>query len=110
MPVKTIARPCSLAAAMTSSSRTEPPGWMTAVTPWRAASSRPSREGKKASEASTEPATGSCVRVARLDEHPARDGPVFEPFGAARLARAQHAQILLRAQGFERRLVVVRRD
>jgi hypothetical protein len=29
MPVNTIAMPCSLAAAMTSSSRMEPPGWMT---------------------------------------------------------------------------------
>ena len=32
-PVNTMTRPCSSAAAMTSSSRTEPPGWMTAATP-----------------------------------------------------------------------------
>jgi hypothetical protein len=33
MPVKTMARPASSAAAITSSSRIEPPGWMTAVAP-----------------------------------------------------------------------------
>jgi hypothetical protein len=31
MPVKTIARLCSFAAAMISSSRIEPPGWMVAL-------------------------------------------------------------------------------
>ena len=39
MPVKTMARPFSSAAAMTSSSRIEPPGWMTAVAPASAAAS-----------------------------------------------------------------------
>ena len=33
MPVNTIARPCSSAAAITSGSRFEPPGWITAVMP-----------------------------------------------------------------------------
>ena len=33
MPVKTIARPAASAAAITSSSRTDPPGWITAVAP-----------------------------------------------------------------------------
>src|SRR5882762_10878725 len=33
MPVKTMARPSRSAAAMTSGSRTEPPGWITAVAP-----------------------------------------------------------------------------
>ena len=33
MPVNTIAMPCSSAAAITSSSRIEPPGWITAVMP-----------------------------------------------------------------------------
>ena len=47
--------PCSLAAAMVSLSRTEPPGWMTASTPASAMKSRPSRKGKKASEAATQP-------------------------------------------------------
>ena len=41
--------PCSSAAAMTSSSRIEPPGWMTATAPASASTSRPSRNGKKAS-------------------------------------------------------------
>src|SRR6266568_5189755 len=44
---------------MTSGSFTEPPGWMMAPTPARAASSTPSAKGKKASEANTAPA-GSC--------------------------------------------------
>ena len=35
-PVMTIARPTASAAATTSPSRTEPPGWMTAATPARA--------------------------------------------------------------------------
>ena len=48
-PVKTMAMPCSLAAAMTSSSRIEPPGWMTSVAPAATAPSRPSGNGKKAS-------------------------------------------------------------
>jgi hypothetical protein len=33
MPVKTIATLCSFAASMTSWSRIEPPGWITAVAP-----------------------------------------------------------------------------
>ncbi len=49
---------------MTSSSRTEPPGWMTAVAPASAAVTRPSAKGKKASEATTEP-------TARLSPSPA---------------------------------------
>ena len=55
MPVKTMAIPCSLAAAMTSASRIEPPGWITAVMPCSAATSTPSRNGKNASDATTEP-------------------------------------------------------
>ena len=55
VPVKTMARPASSAAAITSSSRIEPPGWITAVAPASAAASRPSAKGKKASEATTEP-------------------------------------------------------
>ena len=39
MPVKTMARPRSSAAAITSSSRIEPPGWITAVAPASAAAS-----------------------------------------------------------------------
>jgi hypothetical protein len=55
MPVNTIAMPAASAAAMTSLSRIDPPGWMTEVTPASAAASSPSANGKKASEASTEP-------------------------------------------------------
>ena len=57
--------PCSSAAAITSASRTEPPGCTIARTPASAAWSTPSRKGKKASEPSAEP----CVawpRVRRL--------------------------------------------
>src|SRR6202162_1059788 len=55
MPVNTIAMPCSSAAAITSLSRTLPPGWITALAPAWATTSKPSRKGKKASEATTEP-------------------------------------------------------
>ena len=55
MPVNSMARPASSAAAMTSSSRIEPPGWITAVAPASTAASRPSANGKKASEATAEP-------------------------------------------------------
>src|SRR3984957_5929157 len=51
MPVNTIAMPCSSAAAMTSASRFEPPGWITDLIPSSATASSPSRNGKKASEA-----------------------------------------------------------
>ena len=54
-PVNTIARPCSSAAAMTSASFTDPPGCTTAVAPAAASASRPSRNGKNASEATTLP-------------------------------------------------------
>ncbi|MCY1542669.1 hypothetical protein D9M68_784290 [compost metagenome] len=49
--------PASSAAAITSLSRIEPPGWITAVMPALAALSMPSRNGKKASEAMTAPFT-----------------------------------------------------
>ncbi len=55
MPVKTMAMPCSSAAAITSSSRIDPPGWITAVAPAATADSKPSAKGKNASEATTEP-------------------------------------------------------
>ena len=50
--------PCSSAAAITSASRTDPPGWTTAVAPAAATASSPSRNGKKASDAATVPASG----------------------------------------------------
>src|SRR3954447_381923 len=53
--VKTMLMPASSAASTTAGSRTEPPGWMTAVTPASIASCGPSGNGKKASEAIAEP-------------------------------------------------------
>ena len=64
--MNTIATPCSSAAAITSSSRTLPPGWMTAVAPACTTTSRPSRKGKNASEATAEPARAE-PGVLRLD-------------------------------------------
>ena len=60
IPVNAMAIPAASAAAMTSASRIEPPGWMTAVAPASIAATSPSAKGKKASEATTEP----CVREA----------------------------------------------
>ena len=57
MPVKTIAIPASSAAAMVSSSRIEPPGWIIHLIPAFAALSIPSRNGKNASDAITAPST-----------------------------------------------------
>ena len=58
--------PCSSAAWRISSSRIEPPGWITAVTPPTAATSTPSRNGKNASLAMTEP----CDRSAAFRNRP----------------------------------------
>src|SRR3546814_5435645 len=70
IPVKTIARPASSAAAITSSSRTEPPGWITAVAPASTAASRPSANGKKASDATAEPTVrGASQPFGRSEEH-----------------------------------------
>jgi hypothetical protein len=54
-PVKTMAIPASSAALITSSSRIDPPGWITAVAPASIATRSPSANGKKASDATTEP-------------------------------------------------------
>src|SRR5713101_8415488 len=66
MPVNTIASPSRSAAAITSGSRTEPPGWITAVAPAFAASSTPSGNGKNASEATTLPASGVCAFITAI--------------------------------------------
>ena len=77
-PVKTMAMPCSSAAAITSSSRIEPPGWITAVAPASTAASSPSAKGKKASEATDRAAgqrlgeAGGLRRVQRLARGDAR--------------------------------------
>ena len=56
----------SSAAAMTSSSRIEPPGWITAVAPASAAACESVGEGKKASEAATEPCVSGLGEPAAL--------------------------------------------
>src|SRR5882672_7406843 len=66
IPVNTIAKPSRSAAAITSASRTEPPGWITAVAPALAASSTPSGNGKNASEATTLPASGDCAFITAI--------------------------------------------
>ena len=63
--MSTIASPCSSAAAITSASRTDPPGCTTAVAPAAATASSPSRNGKKASEAATVPASGALAPTAQ---------------------------------------------
>jgi hypothetical protein len=64
--VNTIAIPCSSAAAITSASRTDPPGWMAAVAPAAAAASRPSRKGKNASDATTVPFVGRWAFITAI--------------------------------------------
>src|SRR5262245_17876421 len=54
-PVKTMAILRLLAAAMTSASRTDPPGWIAAVAPAFAAAINPSAKGKNASLQTTLP-------------------------------------------------------
>src|SRR6476659_3493879 len=58
-PVTTIVTPAASAAAMTSSSRLEPPGCTIAFTPASIASAGPSAKGKKASEAIAAPLRSS---------------------------------------------------
>ena len=72
--VKTIATPACSAAATTSSSRTEPPGWMIAVTPASIASSGPSAKGKNASEASAAPFSESACGLLDRRGAPSRRG------------------------------------
>ena len=82
MPVKTIASPASSAAAITSSSRIEPPGWITAVAPASTAASRPSAKGKKASEATAEPivrGSGPAGLLGGVLRLPGGDAGGFEP-------------------------------
>ena len=66
VPVSTMARPRSSAAAITSASRIEPPGWITAVAPASAAAIRPSANGKKASEATTQPLVSGSAKLGHL--------------------------------------------
>ena len=50
-----MAMPWASAASITSLSRTDPPGWITAVAPASMQASMPSANGKNASDATTEP-------------------------------------------------------
>ena len=68
-PVKTMAMPAASATAVTSRSRTDPPGWMIAVIPAAIASSGPSANGKYASDASTAPARESAVLFSTRQAH-----------------------------------------
>src|SRR6185437_4688808 len=54
-PVTAMASPASSAAAITSPSLTDPPGWTTAITPAAARTRSPSGKGKKASLAPAPP-------------------------------------------------------
>src|SRR5205823_14389644 len=63
VPVKYRVIPAALAAAMVSSSRTEPPGWTTARTPASASTMNPSGNGKYASDAATAPADREPARA-----------------------------------------------
>ena len=73
-----MAMPRSSAAAITSSSRTLPPGWITAAAPASASASSPSRKGKNASDATADPcsdrpavfAAKKNVRVLQIDLPP----------------------------------------
>ena len=63
VPVRYIVTPAASAAATTSSSRTEPPGCTTARTPASSRICGPSANGKKASDAATDPAARSPARA-----------------------------------------------
>src|SRR6266436_1651423 len=65
-PVNTIAKFNRSAAAITSLSRIDPPGWITAVAPAFAASSTPSANAKNASEATTVPANEDCAFITAI--------------------------------------------
>ena len=88
MPVKTMARPFSSAASITSLSRSEPPGWMTAVAPASAAARSPSAKGKKASEATTLPIGRAFLQPGQLARFGGADGGDARAVAAVHLARA----------------------
>ena len=95
-PVKTMARPCSSAAAMASSSRTEPPGWMTAATPdvGDGVDAVPEREeGVAGTRAAGGPPGGLLHRDARRVE------PVLLPGPDADRLAALHQHDGVRADG-----------
>ena len=59
-----MAMPAASAAAITSSSRTEPPGWMQAVAPASIADCKPSAKGNIASDATMLPLRSSPASFA----------------------------------------------
>ena len=73
---------------MTSSSRIEPPGWITAVAPAATAWSRPSAKGKKASEAQAEPLASEWARPAASPASRGADGGDAGRVAAVHLAGA----------------------
>src|SRR6185503_2531583 len=89
-PVRSIVRPRDSAAAIDSSSRTDPPGWAIAVMPALAAISTESGNGKKASEQSTAPSTScparSALRSAKRTASTREDCPA--PMPSVRPSRA----------------------
>ena len=78
-PVNTIAAPALSTAAITSSSRFEPPGWISAVTPASSASRGPSGKGKNASDASAAPSSEWPCAARLLERDPDRVDPAHLP-------------------------------
>ena len=83
--------PAASAAAITSASRTEPPGWATARTPASMSTCRPSGNGKNASDAATEPAARSPARATARRAESTRftwpiPTPTVAPPAASRIA------------------------
>ena len=80
VPVRYSVTPAACAAATTSSSRTDPPGWTTARTPASRSTCSPSANGKNASEAATAPrARSTSAGVRTLDREAARVDAVDLP-------------------------------
>src|SRR6516164_7394307 len=103
---------CSSQAAMESASRLDPPGCTIAVTPARAASSTLSRNGKKASDASTQPWTllpafliAICVESTRLIWPAPTPTPIpcvtstIAGFGAGQMGGVDSTQIAIKKAG-----------
>src|SRR5579864_7954685 len=83
-----MAMPAASAAEITSASFIDPPGWMAAVTPARMPSSRPSGNGKNASDAMTDPRARSPARRTAIWTDSTRDiCPAPTPTAAPSLNR-----------------------
>ena len=91
VPVRYIVTPAACAAAITSSSRTEPPGCTTARHAGVEQHRSPSANGKNASEAATDPAARSPARVTASRHESTRltwpmPMPTVAPSAASRIA------------------------